>query len=115
MGDRPVVISGTDPMNPKSASDIHAYLRQLEQSLSAMEDHARWLAMHAGAIRDLLLDDGVHVTEAGDRAGEVVRKIKAVALAVETAGLAAGRAQQQIAGCGVRMNVRFGQWERRPR
>lgn len=105
---RPVVISGTDPSNPRSAEDIVLRLEQIHAGLINMSTELGRLRVFAVGIRNVL---HYYQSMPDKRASlitvEVAREIGAIEEAVEDAGIKVQRAINAVTGCGVNLRTKF--------
>lgn len=106
---RPVVISGTDPTNPRSAADIVERLEQIQAGLINMSTELGRLQVFASGIREVLhYEQSMPDKRASLIAAEVAREIELLRKDVDD--VAFGRAQRAInavAGCGVNLRAKF--------
>jgi hypothetical protein len=104
---RTVTISGTDPTNPRNAKQVFTEVAAIAAAADGAAERLLQLRHFAGAIRDVLLDQGVPPRQADDRTGEVVRAFKAAAERTEEASAAMAKANQMLVASGVIMQGSF--------
>lgn len=109
---RNVVISGTDPTNPRSVADILARLEQIERDAAAMANEAGRLSLYVGFTRDVLLDQGRPLGEAGEAVGGIGRRIHKLMDLLDEASECAKGAGQDLYDTGASRSARFA-WRRR--
>lgn len=108
--DKTIVISGTDPTNPRCAAHIDERLAQMERDLAAMYQEAGRLMVFSESIRDVLREHQ-HVPDARavDRAQAARARIARLRENLGEAEFDARRARAAIADSGVNMRARFNQ------
>lgn len=107
--DKTIVISGTDPGNPRCAGHIEERLAQMERDLAAMYGEAGRLWMFADSIRDVLREQqGRRDADAVDQAQAVKARIARLREYLGQATLSATGCRSAIASSGVNMRARFG-------
>lgn len=111
MSGRSVVISGTDPSNPRNAGQMVEQLKQIETALEALSVHAVKLAAFTGGIRDVMLDQGRPLYRANDETERIAERIRGLSVAIDLAKTDAAAAGQAIVDSGV---ILRGSFEWRP-
>jgi hypothetical protein len=103
----PVVISGTDPTNPKCAAHIVERLEQIERDTRAMHEEAGRLMVFVEAIRDVLIGQGRSFSSAQRDAAASRDAIRGLRSKLDEASSAAKSASQIIFDSRVIMSARF--------
>jgi hypothetical protein len=102
-----IKISGTDPINPKCAGDIHVRLRQIVRDVDAMVGEAGRLMLFSGSIREVLVDQGRDPRAAQRQVEEIHAWIKQLRRLLDEATVPAVKAAESITDSGVRFGTRF--------
>jgi hypothetical protein len=112
--DKNIVISGTDPTNPKTAEDVVRSLEHVRAGLINMATEAEKVAIFAGSgIRTVLhYDQSMPDKRATMVAVEVSRTIKALAEELDEMAMRTQRAINDVTGCGVNLKGKF-EWRKR--
>lgn len=105
--DKTVVISGTDPSNPRSAKHIIERLQQIGRDTTAMHTEAGRLKQFASSIRDQLMQQGKTYDQACGTTKAILDEIERVRDALEGAHDATIRGCDAIYGSDVILSARF--------
>lgn len=107
-----VVISGTDPTNPRCAADIIMRLEQIERDTAVMAAEAGRLMVFSEFIREVLREEqGLADRAAVSRtvvARERITKLRTLLLSVSTS---AAEAVAAVYESGVRPTTRWPEWK----
>jgi hypothetical protein len=104
---RQITISGTDPANPRNATQVSDELVAIAKHADDASYRLGQLAHFAAAVRDVLLDQKVPLRRANEQTLEVTTAIKNAASAVDEAAAAIRRADRLLNGSGVIMHASF--------
>lgn len=106
---RNIVISGTDPTNPKTAGEIVDRLQQMQATLDAMHTEAGRLEVYAGSIIRNVLHyyQSMPDKRAALIARDVAAAVKSFRADVEALHEKAGRTASAVADCGVNLRGKF--------
>jgi hypothetical protein len=91
-----VVISGTDPQNPRKTADIVMRMEQLHRDIAAMHKEAGRLKAYSSTIRDVLMDQGVAEGPACDLTEAITSRIHDMRNGLREAHEGAARALDAI-------------------
>lgn len=102
-----VMISGTDPTNPRCLADILLRLEQIKRDTKAMHAEALRLIMFAPSVRSLLTDRGLSEDAAQEVARGLARQLNTLADHLRDSSAYAGRSADTARDINIDPRARF--------
>lgn len=106
MGDS-IVISGTDPTNPRNMGHIVERLEQIKRDTAAMAAEAQRLSAFVESCRDVLLDQGVRERAAVEQTSVIRREVDRLGKQLIAASVTCMHGIDAITDSKVNLKARF--------